>query len=253
MAQGMTSRLRLELHTGPPALTSLKETTMPDLESHIADWRRQMDESGVHSADVLEELECHLRDDCEVQSAAGASAAEAFESSVARLGSPDLLKKEFDKVGDAGRRHVKSVFLTLAGIPQTHYPSTMNMTNTPINAEPRWASYTKAAVFLAPAVVLWIFSVIYLMPKLRQICREAGVTLPWVYQVTDFFADHALLVTIIAMLPFALLEWRWERWPQFRRVSLGGAVFLINATVLALITLMVIFALFAAPQLMSKV
>lgn len=225
---------------------------MPDLEVQISEWRQQMVDGGVHSAEVLEELESHLRDDIESQVDTGVSVREAFAAGVARLGPPDTLKLEFDKVGGgAGRRRVKSAFFTLAGIPHGYYSRSTAMTNSPINTEPRWATYTKAAVFLFPAVCLWTFSMIFLMPKLKAICREAGVMLPWIYQAANFFADHFVLLTAAAILPFVLLERRWSRWPQFRRVSVGSAVFVLNASIMALITLMVIFALLAAPNLVS--
>jgi len=226
---------------------------MPDLEAQIAEWRQQMTDGGVRSAEVLEELESHLRDDVESQMAGGEGAREAFSSSVARLGSPDALKREFDKVGGGARRNrVKTALLTLAGIHGYHSPL-MYMTNVPANSEPRWATYTKAAVFLFPAICIWTFSVFFLMPKLQAICREAGVTLPWAYQAAHFFADHWFLVTVSAIVAFVLLERRWSRWPEFRRISVGSAVFVVNAVIMALITLMVIMALLAAPGLVSHV
>jgi hypothetical protein len=225
---------------------------MPDLEAQIAEWRRQMARGGVHGTEVLEELEEHLRDDIEAQIAGGMAGPKAFAAGVAHLGRADLLKREFDKVGGTGRSRVKSLFLFLAGIPSSYQTTTMNMTDSPSNLEPRWATYAKAAVFIAPAVFMWTFSVLFLVPKLQHICQQAGVTLPWFHGITTFLGGHPLLMLLAVVLPFVLLEWRWSRWPQFRRVSLGGAVFLLNAAVMALITLMVIFALYAAPQLMSR-
>jgi hypothetical protein len=170
------------------------------------------------------------------------------------VGRPELLRREFAKVGSAALRPFKHFFLTLAGIPPSHpaNANAMNMTCPSSDAEPRWASYTKAALFVAPAVLLWTFSVMYLVPKLQMICRTAGVKLPWIYDVTNFVADHVLLFGVLLLLPFALLEWRWERWSQYRKASLGGMVFVTNATVLALITLIAILALYAAPALMGK-
>jgi hypothetical protein len=84
-----------------------------------------------------------------------------------------------------------------------------------------------------------------------MICREAGVALPWVYQVTNFLFNNALVMTLASLFPLVLLEWRWNRWPQFRRLTLGSAVFVLNAAVMAMFALMVVFALLAAPQLMK--
>jgi hypothetical protein len=225
---------------------------MPDLESQIAEWRQQMSAGGFRSVEVLEELECHLRDDLAAQKARGVEEKEAFAASVARLGGVDALKREFDKVGGAARRRARTLFLTLAGIPDSYQTNIMNTTTTSSDLEPRWATYTKAAVFLIPAVSLWTFAVMFLMPKLQAVCREAGVLMPWPYQVTSFFAGHWLTVLLIVALPLALVEWRWSRWPAFRRMSLGGAVFVLNAGVMALITLLLILALYVAPALMQR-
>lgn len=225
---------------------------MKELETLIADWRRRMAHGGLHGADVLEELESHLREDIEAQVSAGIDGQDAFDRSVTHLGQADVLRREFDKLGGHARRRVKSALFTLAGIPQFQSTTNMNMTLAPSSLEPRWATYTKAAVFLAPAISLWTFSVIFLMPKLERICQEAGTRLPSVYQGTRFVADHPLFIVFLLVLPLALLEWRWHRWPQLRRASLGSFVFVLNATVMVLITAMLVFALLAAPGLMSK-
>src|SRR5688572_12271521 len=146
---------------------------MTDFEPRIAQWKRQVADGARLGADVLDELEAHLRDDIDSQMASGTSADQAFQRGVAHLGTPELLKQEFNKVGHANFHPLKTFFLTLAGIPPSHPANAMNMTCTSPDAEPRWASYTKAALFLAPAVVLWTFSVMYLVPKLQQICKEA--------------------------------------------------------------------------------
>jgi hypothetical protein len=223
---------------------------MPDIDHAIAGWRQQMADAGLGHAEVLDELEDHLRDDIEARTCAGVSTAEAFASSVSRLGDSDLLKTEFDKTRRliARQGRLGAAFLTLAGISSSHNTTIMNAS---FNIEPRWATYTKATAFAAPAICLWTFSVMFLMPKLQQLCHEAGVALPWPWHATAFIANHTLLTVAAIALPFVLLEWRWSRWPKYRRASLGGAAFLINAAVLALITLMVILALLAAPALMQ--
>jgi hypothetical protein len=218
------------------------------LNSAIEQWRSHMAEGGLHTTEVLDELESHLRDDIDAQIAAGMGEQQAFATSAARLGQADMLKKEFDKVGGTVRRRIKTAWLTLAGIPHFHQTSSMNLMNSPSHLEPRWATYTKAALFLSPALFLWTIAALFLMPKLQVICREAGVALPWVSQVTNSLSNNVLLVTVAVLLPLVVLEWRWNRWPQFRRVTLGSAVFVLNATVMALLTLMLIFALVAAPK-----
>ena len=54
---------------------------------------------GITSAELLDELESHLRDDVEEQVRAGADAEKAFDSAVRRIGPAATLRKEFAKSG----------------------------------------------------------------------------------------------------------------------------------------------------------
>ena len=228
---------------------------MFDLDTAIAEWRRQMRAGGVTSVEALDELEGHLRDDVGEQMAGdsgGVSAMAAFDSSVGRLGQPSALRMEFAKVGAAGtsRERIKRAFLTLAGIPNSYLNTDMN-TPTSINCtEPRWATYTKAAVFIAPAISLWTLSILFLIPKLHKICSEIGMVMPSIYRATEFVADYLPVIIGAVIVLLVALERRWTRWPQYRRASVGGTVFVLNAAVLTLITHMVMLALIAAPHLM---
>ena len=221
--------------------------TMFNLEQAVADWRRQMVADGVDTPEVLNELESHLRDDVERQMQSGAKAPKAFEAAVHRIGQAAVLKHEFDKLGDTPER-LKHAILVLAGIPTL--ATTMNAINT--NIEPRWATYLKAAVFLLPAVSLWTLSVIFVFPKLQQICRDTGVTIPDIYQATNFVSEHVVLVIAAVLLALIGLEWRVHNWPKYRRASVGIVVFLLNAAVLILIFAMVILALLAVPGMAHR-
>jgi hypothetical protein len=70
---------------------------MFDIETAIADWRRQMLAAGVKNPNVLEELESHLREDMELQMRTGLSAEQAFGIAVQRIGQPAALRDEFAK------------------------------------------------------------------------------------------------------------------------------------------------------------
>src|SRR5881628_1123875 len=74
---------------------------MFSLEVAIAHWRQQLAGSGIKSAEVLDELESHLRDDVEQQLQSGLGAQEAFEAAAQRIGEAAALKKEFRKAGPA--------------------------------------------------------------------------------------------------------------------------------------------------------
>ena len=71
---------------------------MADLEERIRKWRGEQAESLGGSAEVLEELEGHLRDEVHRLALAGRPMEEAFADAVARLGSPPALAAEFARV-----------------------------------------------------------------------------------------------------------------------------------------------------------
>src|SRR5688572_10874778 len=144
---------------------------MFDIDHAILEWRRQLARGGINSPDVLDELESHLRDDLQHEASHSASESQSFQNAVERLGQTGLLKTEFAKV--SGWRElqtrIQEAFLTLAGIPTL----ATNMNTTQPQPEPRWATYLKASAFLLPAILLWTFSIIFVVPKLKQICAHA--------------------------------------------------------------------------------
>jgi Clp amino terminal domain, pathogenicity island component len=79
---------------------------MFDLETAIANWRKQMLAAGIQSPVPLEELESHLREDVEQQVRSGTIESQAFHIAVQRIGQALTLKKEFMKTDD-----IKGTFL----------------------------------------------------------------------------------------------------------------------------------------------
>lgn len=83
---------------------------MFDFEQAFSKWRKEMAAQGIQRAELLEELENHLREDADQHIQAGLSAEEAFDLAVEGLGSPAVLRCEFERIGlisnqaDATRR-----------------------------------------------------------------------------------------------------------------------------------------------------
>src|SRR5713101_7631934 len=175
---------------------------MFNLDESISEWRRQMLAAGIKTTLPLKELENHLRDDVEQQMRSGLSAQQAFEAAVQGIGQAALLESEFDKVGrmKQAQTRAKHAILTLAGIPNHYFNTPMN--TPPSNIEPGWATYLKAAASLVPAVFLWAISVVFVMPKLKQICSSAvGVGDASFWKVTHFnfgimslFQDYGIFI-----------------------------------------------------------
>ncbi|HZI31288.1 MAG TPA: permease prefix domain 1-containing protein, partial [Candidatus Binatia bacterium] len=145
---------------------------MFDLEQAIADWRKQMPAAGIQTSVLLEELESHLRDDIDRQIQSGLNPQKAFAIAVEQLGGANILKNEFVKAGIPVREVLRRFILTLAGLPNHQLAPNMN-TNV-LDTEPRWATYAKAGTFLFPAVFLWLFTVVFVLPKVNEICQAAG-------------------------------------------------------------------------------
>jgi hypothetical protein len=125
--------------------------------------------------------------------------------------------------------------------------------------EPRWATYLKATAFLAPAIFLATVSAVFVIPKLQQICLDAGLpesTAGLFWNLTHssiggilFLWHNSLLIggAIIALL--VLLEWRSSAWARYRRATVGVGVFFLNSMILIAFFMMFLAAIVAAPAL----
>ncbi len=73
---------------------------MFNFEKAIAEWRQQMLAAGIKTAESLDELENHLREEVEKQIKSGQNPRQAFETAIDQIGGPAILKKEFAKVDE---------------------------------------------------------------------------------------------------------------------------------------------------------
>jgi hypothetical protein len=204
---------------------------MFNLEQSIAEWRRQMLAIGIKTPVPLEELESHLREDVEERMHSGSSAPQAFASAVQQIGHASSLKQEFAKVGGTIQTRIKHIILTLSGVPNLQLATNMNTSNS--NIEPGWATYLRAAVFIAPAVCLWGFALIYCMPEFKLLSERAGGgMLPEFARINlgiaEFIKNHLVRGAGAVVLALGLLEWRARQWPRYRRATMGLTAFMLN-------------------------
>jgi len=87
---------------------------MFNLDSAIFEWRRKMISAGIRSADVLDELEGHLREDIERRGRLGGDGSQLFEKAAAQFGRPQVLKAEFDQIKE--RKYMKRGVMIVLGI-----------------------------------------------------------------------------------------------------------------------------------------
>jgi len=210
--------------------------------------------AGIQSPVPLEELECHLREDVEAKMGSGWDPAQAFAAAVEEIGQTQDLKSEFSKTGETAYEHWKQTIGTLMGIPDYQLSTNMNM-HTPLPAsEPRWATYGKAMAWVFPAMVLWVGSLVMVMPKLKNLCQVSHTVLPkpmvFVLALTDLLKSNLVPVLLVAGLVLVALEWRARGWGQRRRLVLGVAAFLLNSFVLVLISAMLVLAIIAGSNLL---
>ena len=227
---------------------------MFNIDRAIAEWRQQNVECGLCQTELLDELESHLRDAFEAQLRSGSDPQQAFDIAVRRIGRPDALRHEFASASTL-LDDLKNVILTLVGIPNQNLSTTMNTTR----VEPAWATYLKATAFLVPAMFLATLSAIFVVPKLQQICLDAGLPQAtaggfWnvVYssiQLILTIGHYGVLIGIAVIACLLLLEWRFTQWPRYRRAAIGIGAFFVNSLVLLAFFIMFLAAIAAAPAL----
>jgi len=225
---------------------------MFNLEQSITDWRRQMLAAGIKTPVPLEELENHLREDVEEQMRSGATAQQAFEATIRQIGQGEMLQPEFARAGETIYEQLKRLVCALAGIPNYQLATNMNTSNS--NLEPGWATYLKNAAVVLPAFFFWIGSLIFVVPKLKQICFASGMHLPLpmliVLQVTDEIRINLIWIIIVLLAAIVWLEWRARWWPRYRRMVFGVIAYFLNFTTLILLALMAVVAVLAGDNLL---
>ena len=225
---------------------------MFDLEKSIVDWRQQMLAAGIQTPVPLKELESHLREAVEQQVRAGCSDQIAFGMAVRQIGQTGDLQTEFAKAGETIYEQLKQFLCAVAGIPNYQLATTMNIPNQ--NLEPRWATYLKSFALIFPALVVWVGSLVFVVPKLKEICMVSGTEFPKLVRtalaLSDFCKNNLIFGAVLMLAALIWLEWRSRRWPRYRRVVFGIAAFSVNLIALSLIITMMVFAVIVGANLL---
>lgn len=233
---------------------------MFNLEQALLDWRRQMLDAGLRNPTLLDELESHLIEEAEQQMKSGVAAQVAFETAVGRMGQVNALKQEFKKIAGLktiGARMKHSV-LTLAGIPNHYLDTSMNTSEPSTNIEPGWATYLKAALFVAPAVCLWQLALVKCVPFLKDVADHAGAaSLPGFARINlgiaELIKDNCLYLIGAVLLALYLLEWRFSNWQRYRRAAIGLTAFILNTSLLISLFLIIVTGALVAGMAIHRV
>jgi hypothetical protein len=222
------------------------------LEQSIAEWRKQMLAAGIQTPVPLEELESHLREAIEEQMHFGVIAQQAFETTVRQIGRGEMLQPEFARAGETIYERLKRLLCARAGIPNYQLATNMNTSNA--NIEPGWTTYLKSAALIIPAVLVWVGSCVFVVPKLKEICEHSGTHFPQLVlaalKVSAFVIDNFIIAALLFLAGLVWLEWRSHRWPRYRRVVFGITAFSVNLIALILITAMMVFSVIVAANLL---
>ena len=125
----------------------------------------------------------------------------------------------------------------------------MNTSPSVTNPETRSKTYFTAAVFLLPALSLWIVAQLFLQPKLELLWSHAGAAFShaqWVMDTSRVVMHSGGLAFAAVAVVLILLELRFS---IYRRLVVGAVVFLLNSAVLVGLTAMCLSLLLAVPSL----
>ncbi len=114
-----------------------------------------------------------------------------------------------------------------------------------------WLTYTKAVVFIVPAVITWGLACTFVVPKAKEICHMAGVNpshFGWIFPATFFLVDWGRALLVGGIVALVLSEFVAPRWWR-RRVAVGIGIWLANVAVFFALFMLLVIVLVAAPRL----
>ena len=131
----------------------------------------------------------------------------------------------------------------------------MNAPSHSTEIEPRWRTYSKAAAFTLPALIIWVFSLVFLLPKLQAVWNQAGFAAPpTALTAMNFsrYVQHNFFILVVAMgAVLVVVEWRSRSWPRYRAKLAWVTAFLVNTVVLVFLSAMFTTAVISAEAFLN--
>ncbi len=127
----------------------------------------------------------------------------------------------------------------------------MNATPPNPTAERPWLTYSKAVIFILPAVIIWGLACTFVVPMASEIIRKSGLNpsyFGWIHPATFFLVHWARAILVAAIVALVLLELLAPRWWR-RRWAVGVGIWLANVTVLFALSMLLVMVLAAAGNL----
>ncbi len=114
-----------------------------------------------------------------------------------------------------------------------------------------WLTYAKALIFILPAILAWSLACAKLVPRVKEICAQAGYTaayVGWIWPAAFFLADWGPSLLVAALMALVLVELvAGRRWP--RRLVIGIGIWLANVGVLLALVMLLVIVILAVPEL----
>ena len=126
----------------------------------------------------------------------------------------------------------------------------MNATSPNPVIERPWLTYTKAVIFILPAIIAWA-SACHSLPVAKSICDKAGFDpsqLGWIWPAMLFLADWGRTILVAPVVALVLVELVAPRWWR-RRLVIGIGIWLANLAALFALSTVLMSVLAAAPGL----
>lgn len=115
-----------------------------------------------------------------------------------------------------------------------------------------WCVYLAAGVALLPTAAVWMFTPVYLLPKLKKLWSDASLQptdSQWLMDVSRWVFEEGHLLAAGVVLLLVMYEMGPAACHRHRRAVLTGVVLLLNTILLLALTVFIIAALLAIPSL----
>src|SRR5688500_12614058 len=124
-------------------------------------------------------------------------------------------------------------------------------------SEPAWKTYLKSGLFLGPGILSWAFIAVFVLPKLKQIWRDADAInhsiseFQWMITTVSFAMDKMGMVLLLSLGVLVAMEFTGDIWKRYRKTAMGALVFLFNSAIIVGLVGACLVASIAGPALIK--
>ena len=126
------------------------------------------------------------------------------------------------------------------------------------SSEPAWRTYLKSGLFLGPGILAWAFIAVFVLPKLKQIWRDADLIdhriaeFQWMISSVSFAMEKMGMILLLTLGVVIALEFTGDIWRRSRKPAMGALVFLFNSAIIVGLVGACLVAAIAGPALIKQ-